>query len=203
MLNIIKIEGKNEQEILETYLKDNCVSEKDIYYSISALPTKLFKSKKIMISILSKKDVIIYLKEFINELSKKMNIEIKYEINYKNDSINILLISDNNSILIGKDGRTLNSLQILFRQLVSSQSPFPIKINLDVSNYKANKLKNLEYEIKKIVKEVNYNKISVTLDPMNSYERRLVHNIVSDYPNLESKSDGEGKERKITISYKN
>jgi spoIIIJ-associated protein len=202
MINIYKIEGKNEQELLEKYLEENQLNENDVYYSFTDAPTKLFKGKKIILNILKKSDILVYIKEYINNLAKEMNIDIKHEVNYKEDMINILLISENNPILIGKEGRTLNSIQILLKQALSMQTGQQIKLNLDVSNYKAKKLKNLEYEIKRIAKEIEKTKIDVVLDTMNSYERRFVHNIISEFPLLESKSSGEGKDRKITISYK-
>jgi spoIIIJ-associated protein len=202
MINIYKIEGKNEQELLEKFLEENKLSENDVYYNFTEAPTKLFKSKKIILNLIKKSDILIYIKEYIDNLSKEMNIDIKYEVNYKDETINILLISENNPILIGKEGRTLNSIQILLKQALSIQTGIQIKLNLDVSNYKAKKMKNLEYEIKKIAKEIEKTKIDVVLDTMNSYERRFVHNIISEFPLLESKSSGEGKERKITISYK-
>lgn len=202
MLNQIKIEGKNEQELLEKYLKENNLNEADVIYSITGLPNKLFSSKKVVLNIINKSEVVEYIKKIIDELSKNMNLEIKYEVNYNSETINVLLISDNNSVLIGKDGRTLNSLQILVKQMLSTQLGQHVKLNLDVSNYKAKKVKNLEYEIKKLAKEVQQTKTDIVLDPMNSYERRIVHNIISEFTNLESVSEGEGKERKTIIKFK-
>lgn len=202
MINKYIIEGKNEQELLEKFLEENNVSETEIYYSFEKEEAKLFKSKKVILRVIKKEDIVKFSKEFINKLSENMNLDIKSEINYKEDALNVLLISDNNPILIGKEGRTLNSIQIILKQALSTQTGFQVKLNLDVSNYKAKKVKNLEYEIKKLAKDVERTKIDVTLDPMNSYERRVVHNIVSQFPSLESKSDGEGKERKVTITYK-
>ena len=77
-----------------------------------------------------------------------------------------------------------------------------IKLNLDVSNYKVKKLKNIERLVHGIAKDVEESGLTVSLDPMNSYERRLVHTIISEYPNLTTESVGEGKDRHVTIKYK-
>ena len=74
-------------------------------------------------------------------------------------------------------------------------------INLDVSNYKEKRLKRIENLVKEIVKEVKESKIDVSLDPMNSYERRFIHNYVSEIDNLTTESIGEGIERHIVIKY--
>ena len=121
---------------------------------------------------------------------------------FENDNIDIILISDNNSILIGKDGKTLKSLQILIRQSLLIQTNINIKINLDVANYKAKKIKNMKYEVKKIAKDVLKSHIDAKLDPMNSYERRIVHNMISEYENLQTESIGEEPNRYVLIKYK-
>lgn len=77
-----------------------------------------------------------------------------------------------------------------------------LKINLDVSNYKMKKMKNIEKIVREVALEVKNSKVTASLDPMNSYERRFVHTIISEYPELETESVGEGLERHITIKYK-
>ena len=119
------------------------------------------------------------------------------------DSIyKVFLESDNNAILIGKDGKTLKAIQLLLRQYLNIQTGCNIKINVDISDYKEKKLKLLENTIKKIAKEVIHSKVDAKLDPMNSYERRFVHNLINDYTMLETKSIGEEPNRHIVISYK-
>ena len=73
---------------------------------------------------------------------------------------------------------------------------------MDASNYKRKKEQNFIKEIEKIIKEVLETKIDVKLDPMNSYNRRIVHNLVSDYENLETESVGEEPNRYTIIKYK-
>ena len=75
-------------------------------------------------------------------------------------------------------------------------------MNVDVANYKVNKEKRLEREIKKIAKEVITSKIEAKLDPMNSYDRRLVHTIIAEYEDLETESFGENPNRYVVIRHK-
>ena len=135
-------------------------------------------------------------------MQKNMNLEINSEIRIEENNINILLVSDNNNILIGKDGKTLNAIQLILRQSFKELNQFNLRIIVDVSNYKAKKLKNLEYEVKKICKEVLKTKVEVKLDPMNSYERRLVHSIVTEFDGLQSISYGETPNRYTVIKIK-
>ena len=130
-----------------------------------------------------------------------MNIKIQYELNETDGIYNLTLVSENNPILIGREGKTLESLQLLLRQAVQKQTGHSIKVNIDISGYKNKKMKNLEYEVKKIAREVQTSKIDASLDPMNSYERRRIHTLISEMKNLTTESVGEGKERHIIIKY--
>lgn len=202
MLTLYKYEGKTEEEAIKNCLDDLEVTLEDVYFTITEESAKLFKAKKVNVEVLKKEDVIKYVKEYIKEFALKFAININSEVNINDDIISIVLVSDNNSILIGKDGRTLEALQVLLKQSILSATNKPFKVHIDASNYKANKQKNLEYEIKKIAKDVLKSKIEVKLDPMNSYDRRCVHNVIATFDNLQSTSYGEAPERYIIISYK-
>ncbi len=195
-------EAKTKEEALNKALKELNVTLEDIYYKEEFVEGKLFKSSKYIITVIEKKQIKDIIIDFINNLSNNLNLNIETEIIEDNDIYNVLLVSDNNGILIGKDGKTLNSIQTMLRQLIKNQVDMTIKINLDVSNYKVKKLKRIERLVKGIAEDVEASQITVSLDPMNSYERRLVHTIIAEYPNLTTESVGEGKDRHVTIKYK-
>lgn len=196
MMEVKKIEGKTEEEIKKQF------DLEEVHYKINEIPGKLFKGKKYEMQVIAKEDVKNFIKDFINNLSSAMNIKINTEIRYKDDCYYVMLISESNSILIGKDGRTINSIQLLLHQSINIATGFNIRINVDAAGYRINKEKRLEQEIKRISKEVLSTKIEVKLDPMNSYDRRIVHNIVGEFKNLQSESFGEDPLRYIVISYK-
>ena len=173
-----------------------------IFVSITEEQGKLFKAKKYLAEVYKQEDIIGYVKEYIKNLESGLNSKINSEVKFQEDILKIMLVSDNNSILIGKEGRTLESIQTLIRNSIKNQTGINLKINLDASNYKAKKQKNLEYEIKKIAKDVLTTHIEVKLDPMNSYDRRCVHNVISKFENLKSLSYGESPNRYVVISYK-
>lgn len=201
MLKLYSYDGKNKEEAITKALTDLNVKIEDIIITDEVIEGKLFKAKKYVVNAVLKDDVKKEIKNFINELKSKMNIDINIEIKEDEDIFNVLLVSDNNSILIGKDGRTISALQLILRQFLN-RSGIPIKVNLDVSNYKAKKVKNIEYEIKKIARNVLDTKVDAKLDPMNSYERRVVHTVVSEFEFLETESFGEEPERYVIIRYK-
>ena len=201
MLEVIKEEAKTKEEALKIILLKTQLTEEDLFLKSEYVEGKLFKPSKYIVTALKKEDVKKYIDEYIKNLSKLLNIDIDCEILYTNDTYNVTLVSDNNSILIGKEGKTLNAIQTLLKQSLKEAAQISLKISVDVGNYKLKKMKNIEREVKELAKEVEKSHLEVSLDPMNSYERRLVHNIINEYPNLETESFGDGKDRHVVIRY--
>lgn len=202
MLELSKYEGKSKEEALAKCLEALHCKENDLYLKYSESEAKLFKAKKYYVEALKKEDVYSYLKEYISKLAEGMRFEIHSEIKEVDGIYNVLLVSENNPILIGKEGRTMHAIQVLLRNSLEALSGFSIKVVVDVAGYKAKKQRNLEYEVKKIAKDVLRSKIEVKLDPMNSYDRRIVHSVVSTFENLETESFGESPNRYVVIRYK-
>jgi len=202
MITFHSYEGKNLETLKATCINELNTEESKIYFNSKEVEGGLFKGKKVVLETITEDEILNSVKEFIKDLSKLMNIEINSEVKIQDGIINIILVSENNNNLIGKDGKILNALQLILRQTFSELNKFNLKISLDIGNYRAKKVKNLEREIKNICKEVNNTKVEVKLDPMNSYERRIVHSIVSDFENLQSESVGEEPNRYTIIRFK-
>lgn len=201
MLEIVKEEAKTKEEALENILKKTNLTQDDFFLKSEFVEGKLFKSSKYIVSALKKEDVKNFITEYIKNLSKLLNLDITSEILNNNESFNVTLVSDNNAILIGKEGKNLNAIQTILRQAIKTEAGINLKISVDVGNYKLKKMKNIEIEVRKIAEEMEKSHLDVSLDPMNSYERRLVHNIINEYSNLTTESFGEGKDRHVVIKY--
>ena len=201
MIKVNKFEAKTEEEALNKAMVELNCERANLFYKSEFVEGKLFKGSKYIVEVIEKSDVKEYINSFFKEIATSINISIETEILYNNESFNITLITSNNSLLIGKEGKNLQALQNILRQSLKVKTGISIKLNLDISNYKVKKLSTLEREIKKIAREVQKTKLDVSLDPMNSYERRHIHNLISEYENLTTESTGEGKERHIVIKY--
>ncbi|MBR1717642.1 MAG: KH domain-containing protein [Bacilli bacterium] len=202
MVEIRKFEAKTKEEALDNAVKELNVRVEDLFFKEEFIEGKLFKSSKYIISVINKEDIKKYIVEFFKKIAKNMNLNIETEVIESENIFNVVLVSNNNAILIGKEGKTLNSLQILIRQAIKNNTGLSIKLNLDVSNYKIKKMKNIEKLVRGVAADVEASHLTISLDPMNSYERRLVHTIISEYPALITESVGEGKDRHVTIKYK-
>lgn len=202
MFSLLMYEGKNREDLINKITEELNCNENELVILEKFTEGKIFKSQKYNLSVITKAEIKKQLKNFFNELSKLMNVTIESEINITEDNIyNINLVTSNNSILIGKEGKTLDAIQCLLRQISQNDLQNKIKINVDISNYKYEQTKKLEKNIKNIAKEILKTKVDTSLDPMNSYNRRIVHTIVSEFSDLETESVGEGKERHVVIKY--
>lgn len=191
--------GKSKEEALEKALAELNVNESDIYIKETEQKVGLFKNKKIELEIIKKSDVLDNLKEFILKITKLMGIEANIETKIRDNNVIITLYSDNNNILIGKNGRTIDALSLIAKQYIQNEAGVNYRFLLDVGEYKAKQQKNIEYIAKKTAREVARTKIEAKLDPMNSYERRIVHSILSDNDKVYTESVGEEPNRSVVI----
>ena len=105
-------------------------------------------------------------------------------------------------VLIGKRGQTLDSLQYLVSLVINKNTDNYIKVKLDTENYRARRKETLENLAKNIAHKVKRNRRSITLEPMNPYERRIIHSALQNDKFVETYSEGEEPYRKVVINYK-
>ena len=200
-MNKYYYEGKTKEQAIELAIADLKISEEDLIVNSVEEKTGLLK-KSVKIEVLNINEIISYIKETINEIIKKMNAEANLEVRRREENISITIFSDNNAILIGKNGKNVSALQLLIRQIVNSKLNKPLSIIIDVGNYKEKRAKNIEYLAKKLAREAYKTKTEITMDSMNSYERRIVHSALADDKYVYTESTGEEPSRKVVIKLK-
>ena len=134
-------EGKNEEELILKMLNELGVKEDEILYVKKEETVGLLKKKKVTIKAILKTDVLEYSKKFVTDLVNAMGLDVKLETKRGENNILIKLYSDNNPILIGKNGRTLMSIQNILHQSIYAKTGIHVNILLDASNYKEKKQK--------------------------------------------------------------
>lgn len=194
-------EAKTYEEAKNKALNELNLLEENAIIKILEEKQGLLK-KNIRIEVIDINDIINNLKETLTTITKLMNIEVNLETRRREKNIEIKIFSNNNPILIGKDGRTLDSLQNILRQILLKEASEEYKLSLDVENYKERKIINLERTAKRIAREVKQTQIETKLDRMNSYERRIVHNVLSNNKYVYTESIGEEPNRCVVIKPK-
>ncbi len=197
-----KFEGKKEETLLTQACEELNCQETDIIYNISEQKGGLLKAKKYIIEIVKVTDVADYGKQLIEEFLKGFNLNGNVETRIREKQISYKLFTDNNSIIIGKQGHILESLQTFVKQAIYNHIDIFANVILDVENYKEKQNYFLEKNVKRLAREVTISKVDIKLDPMNSYDRRVVHNALSGFDYIETISEGEEPNRYVVIKYK-
>lgn len=125
------------------------------------------------------------------EMKKRNKIEISYHVN-----------STENPLLIGKNGKTLENIQFYIRNIVNSYSDERLIVLVDIGGYKENRKRQLEILATKTAKDVARTRIEAKLEPMNAYERRIIHTKLSDWRDVKTVSEGDGHGRHLVIKPK-
>ncbi len=198
-MEVYVYEGKEEKGLLEKAIIDLNVTEEDILYKTEEKKAGLFKGTVYKLSIIKISEILIYLKDYLATITKDMGLEVTFETNIRNKQVTIKMFSDNNAILIGKNGQTLSALTLLCKQALYTQLGIYVYINLDVENYKDKQIGHLERLAKNIAREVRLTQTPVIMDSMNSYERRIVHNILTNFKGVKTESEGEEPNRHIIV----
>ena len=149
-------------------------------------------------------DYVAKAKEFLDEVFKAMNMEVSIKADYiEADSIlNIELSGDDMGVLIGKRGQTLDSLQYLISLVVNKVSTNYIHVKVDTENYRERRKATLENLAKNISYKVRKSRQSVALEPMNPYERRIIHSALQNDRFVTTHSEGEEPFRRVVITLK-
>lgn len=142
--------------------------------------------------------------EFLEQVFGAMNMQVSISVSYNEEEkeMNVNLEGEDMGILIGKRGQTLDSLQYLVSLVVNKTSADYIRVKLDTENYRERRKETLETLAKNIAYKVKRTKRSVSLEPMNPYERRIIHAALQNDKYVVTRSDGEEPFRHVIISLK-
>lgn len=146
---------------------------------------------------------INYAKKYLEDTLSFFGVNIDVKASADEDVIELKVPSTHlNGFLIGHNGDTLRSLQFLVSTTLRNHDAQLHRINIDIADYKAQRADRLINKIKDILAQVQESGEAYSLEPMNAADRRVVHQAVSEYPDLQTQSEGEGHERHIVITKK-
>ena len=159
----------------------------------------LFKSKKIEIKIIKKREVAQEIKHYLSKLLKDLGFNANIELKMKEQIPTYTIYSDNDALLIGKNGKNLHALSIIVGQYIKKEIGENYKFLIDINDYKEKRERTLARLAKKTAREVANTKIEAKMDSMNSYERRIIHNTLTNNKRVYTESEGEEPNRYVVI----
>ncbi len=139
-------------------------------------------------------------KEFLGKVFKAMNMEVSISVETVDNEMNIELSGKDMGVLIGKRGQTLDSLQYLTSIVVNKGQKEYIRVKVDTENYRSRRKETLENLAKNLAYKAKRTKNPVSLEPMNPYERRIIHSALQNDKYVTTHSEGEDPFRKVIIT---
>ena len=164
----------------------------------------LFAKKDARIRVKLNNDITDTIREFLEKVFKAMEIDATINIDYNKEEslMNIDLVGEDMGIIIGKRGQTLDSLQYLTSLVANKEGKGYIKIKMDTENYRERRKETLENLAKNIAHKVKRTRQSVVLEPMNPYERRIIHSALQGDKFVDTHSEGDEPFRKVVVTLK-
>ena len=198
-----KFIGKTKEEAIENAkiglqeLEENLIiKEKEIQKG------GLFKSKKIEVEVIEKREVVKEIKTYLSKLLKDLGFAANIEVKMNEEVPTYTIYSDNDALLIGKNGKNLHALSTVVGQYIKKEIGESYKFIIDINSYKEKHEKQLVRLAKNVAREVATTKIEAKMDSMNSYERRIIHNALANNKKVYTESEGEEPNRYVVIKPK-
>lgn len=198
-----KYQGKTKEEAINNATIDLQEVENNlIIKETEVIKGGLFKSSKVEIEVIERREVVKYIKDYLVKLLKNLGFQANVEIKNKETVPTYTIYSDNDALLIGKNGKNLKALSVIVNQHINKELGKTFKFILDINSYKEKHEKQLEILAKRVAREVANTKIEAKMDSMNSYERRIIHNALTNNKRVYTESEGEEPNRYVVVKPK-
>ncbi|MCI8704532.1 MAG: protein jag [Anaerotignum sp.] len=202
----IRKTAKTVEEAIAAALAELGVSREETDITVIDEGTKAF------LGMFGGKDAVVLVKKnfqpereaesFLREIFLTMGLIVKIKAEMKDKHLFVELTGDDMGILIGKRGQTLDALQYLVNLVVNKKSPYYISVMLDTENYRQRRRETLESLAFNLAKKVKHTRRNVVLEPMNPYERRIIHSALQNDRYVTTYSEGEEPYRNVVITLK-
>jgi spoIIIJ-associated protein len=203
---IREYEGRTEKDAIRKASEDLGISSDRLKIEVLSEKSKFFSfggSVKIRVYLDNEvEDVSQKAENFLRGLFRTIGTEIETRTIEEDDRVRIEITTDSAGLIIGKRGKTLEALQLLLNIIANRGAEKWKKIVLDIENYRDKRANTLRELALKVAKQVKKTGKAQTLEPMNPFERRIIHMTLQDDPHVETKSEGEGNMKKVKVFLK-
>ena len=204
----VKEDDVKEHQAEEAAKKEEAVREEKTEKEEASANAKEEKSEPVSVKekeLLAKveDETIRYVEQFVKDTLKAMDMDVEITSSIDKDgALYVDMKGENMGILIGKRGQTLDSLQYLANRVANKHQSGYVRVKLDTENYRARREETLKHLAKNIAHKVKRNRRAVILEPMNPYERRIIHSTLQSDPYVTTHSEGEEPYRKVVVTLK-
>ncbi len=197
-----KYTGKNLEELLEKVANEKGVQISDLtYYVLEEKAGFLGFGSTVSAEVYCLDDVSIFLKEYLEKFFTSLDQGVEVIVERQNEAFKVMIDAQNNAILIGRNGQTLQAINTVVRGAVNSHFKRRFQCLVDINNYKNDRYEKVRSMASRIAKTVQRTRISAVLDPMPNDERKIVHQTLTNMRNIKTESEGDGSQRRLRIIF--
>ena len=199
-----RFEAKSVEEALKEACRVKGVTLDELkYYVIEEKPGGLFGiGSKGVVEAFTYNDVQQFLEQYVSAYFNNINMPVEVIVNRsENNEFKIIINADNNAILIGKNGQTLEAIKTIVNAAANATFRCHIHMSVDINGYKEERYEKLKQTVERIARTVVKTKVSARLGDLTSDERKIVHQHLSEMPHVKTESEGEGNNRRLKIIY--
>lgn len=198
-----KYTGKSLDEVLNKIASEkNCSVEEITYEILEEKSGFLGMGKEVTISAYTKSDIKDFIYDYLMDYFDEIGMDVSMEIEEQEENFyKIKLNTQNNAILIGKNGQTLQAINTVLKAATAGTFKKRIPLLVDINGYKDDKYKKECALATRVAKTVQRTKTDAILDPMPNDERKAIHNHLANFKNIKTVSEGEGNQRRLKICY--
>ncbi len=194
--------GKTVEEAVELAVIALDIDKEDIDFEIIEEPSKGFLGiggREALIRAWKKRDVVEIADEFLNSILKHMDINAEIDFKLDGNKLYIDMYGKDMALLIGRRGQTLDSLQYLVSLIINKSSNEYIRVVMDTENYREKRKETLEKLAIRLARKALKIRKEIVLEPMNPYERRIIHSTLQNFSGISTRSEGDEPFRKVVI----
>lgn len=188
--------GENLNVILEEAAQELSIDRELLQYSILHQD-----ENEVQAYVYTTDDIKEFLFNYLGDFFTEIDLDIEVSIEELFNSYHVNLNAENNAILIGKQGRTLQAFNILIKSVVNAVFKRHIDVVIDINHYKEDRYAKIKSLAKRIARQVQESHVDVALDPMPNDERKVIHKALSDWEGISTESEGVGAQRHICIRF--
>lgn len=198
--------GKTVEEAVKNALEELKVAKDQVEVTVIEEPSKGFlgligaKLAKVRVTILDNPEEKAV--EFLSSIFKSMKLDASFKTKLKENTLYVEVFGEDMGVIIGRRGQTLDSIQYLVSLVVNKDRDQYLRVVLDTEDYRRKREQTLIRLANKLAQQVKMKRQDIVLEPMNPYERRIIHSTLQNHPYVETRSEGEEPFRKVVIAAK-
>ena len=212
MIKSVEVTGKNEDEAIASALDEIGLSRDEVsveileraksgFLGLKSTPAVVRITYEVADETVINGDRSVSVEGFLTGLFERMEIDIKMEIKEDDGAVNVTLYGQDPGAIIGRRGETLDAIQRLTNNVINRGTTGRMRVNIDAENYRQRRNETLENLAERTAGKVMKYRRSMTLEPMNAYERHVIHTALQSYDYISTHSVGTEPNRRIVVSY--